>query len=71
MPVAAYDYRCRECDRVFEVRRAIGTEAGEPSCPEGHGDVVRVWSAVSVGGLATSTAPAAASGGCCGGGCCG
>jgi putative FmdB family regulatory protein len=68
--MAVYDYRCRECDRVFEVRRAIEDDAGAVRCPEGHGDVARQWSAVSVGRLATASAPAA-SGGCCGGGCCG
>jgi hypothetical protein len=58
---------------LFEVHRPIGAESGEVHCPEGHDDVARVWSAVSVGGLATSTASAApaSGGGCCGGGCCG
>jgi putative FmdB family regulatory protein len=70
--VAAYDYRCRVCDRLFEVRRPIGAESGAVRCPAGHDDVARVWSAVSVGGLAAGAAgAAAASGGCCGGGCCG
>lgn len=69
--MAVYDYRCRECDRVFEVRRAIESGAGEVRCPQGHDDVARMWSAVSVGGLAAAAAPAAASGACCGGGCCG
>ncbi|MGH8892718.1 MAG: FmdB family zinc ribbon protein [Actinomycetes bacterium] len=68
--MAVYDYRCRECDRVFEVHRAIGSEAGVVRCPEGHVQVARVWSAVSVGGRAASPVPTA-SGGCCGGGCCG
>jgi putative FmdB family regulatory protein len=69
--MAVYDYRCRECDRVFEVRRAIGAAAGSVQCPEGHADVSRVWSAVSVGGLATASVAAPSGGGCCGGGCCG
>jgi putative FmdB family regulatory protein len=68
VPVASYDYRCRVCGRLFEVRRAIGAEGGAERCPAGHDDVARVWSAVSVGGVATA---AAAPGGCCGGGCCG
>lgn len=72
MPMAAYDYRCRECDGVFEVRRSIAADAAPVRCPQGHEDVARVWSAVSVGGLATASAPAATGGGgCCGGGCCG
>jgi putative FmdB family regulatory protein len=70
VPVAAYDYRCRVCDEVFEVRRAIAADAGAERCPAGHADVARVWSAVSVGGVAADAGPAS-SGACCGGGCCG
>jgi len=70
--MAAYDYRCRTCDSVFEVRRGIADDAVEVRCPDGHGDVARLWSAVAVGGRsAAPAAPAAAGGGCCGGGCCG
>ena len=78
--MAAYDYRCRTCDTVFEVRRGISEEPSDVRCPDGHVAVARVWSAVAVGGRATVTASAvtaaaspaaAAGGGCCGGGCCG
>jgi putative FmdB family regulatory protein len=74
--MAAYDYRCRSCERVFEVRRAMHEEASAVRCPDGHDDVARLWSAVSVGGLAGSATSGAAAaptggGGCCGGGCCG
>ena len=63
-----YDYRCRTCDSTFEVQRSL-TDAERPvSCPSGHGETSRVFSAVAVGG---STAAPAPSGGCCGGGCCG
>jgi putative FmdB family regulatory protein len=69
--VAAYDYRCRTCDTTFEVRRAVTDEATAVTCPAGHGDVARVWSAISVGGLAGAPAMApAGGGGCCGGSCC-
>ncbi len=74
MRMAVYDYRCRACDRVFEVRRSIEADTEPVSCPGGHDDVARVWSAVSVGGRATVSAaagPTGAGGGCCGGGCCG
>ena len=46
------------------------------SCPRGHADTTRVFTAVAVGSgtrsgpARTATAPAAG-GGCCGGGCCG
>jgi putative FmdB family regulatory protein len=72
--MATYDYRCRACDTVFEVRRAVTEEALEVRCPTGHADVTRLWSAVALGGAKSGTAAApapAASGGCCGGGCCG
>ena len=72
--MAAYDYRCRECETTFEVRRSVNADAGPVRCPGGHADVARIWSAVSVGGVATVGAQggaAPAAGGCCGGGCCG
>jgi putative FmdB family regulatory protein len=67
--VAAYDYRCRVCERTFEVRRPISATSETVACPAGHQDVSRVWSPVAVGS-ASSPRPAAG-GGCCGGGCCG
>ncbi|HEY3261843.1 MAG TPA: FmdB family zinc ribbon protein [Pseudonocardiaceae bacterium] len=72
--MAAYDYRCRTCDSVFEVHRPMTAEAGGVRCPGGHDEVTRVWSAVAFAtGTAASraAAPATAAGGCCGGGCCG
>ncbi|HEU5035157.1 MAG TPA: zinc ribbon domain-containing protein [Mycobacteriales bacterium] len=65
--MAAYDYRCRDCDTTFTVQRAMGDVATLLRCPAGHENVVRVWSAVSVTGKAAAPQPA---GGCCGGGCC-
>jgi len=73
--VAAYDYRCRTCDVRFEVHRGITEAAGPVSCPSGHDDVARIWSAVAVtgrsGGGAPAPAPVMSGGGgaCCGGGC--
>jgi putative FmdB family regulatory protein len=64
--MAAYDYRCRECDHMFTVQRPMTAVATLVRCPQGHEDVVRVWSAVNVMGTANAPAP---SGGCCGGGC--
>ncbi|MDP3714424.1 MAG: zinc ribbon domain-containing protein [Mycobacteriales bacterium] len=62
-----YDYRCRTCDASFEVTRSM-TDTAPASCPDGHTDCSRVFTAVAVGGSAAAPAPA---GGCCGGGCCG
>ena len=71
--MAAYDYRCRSCDAVFTVQRAMSDVATLTRCPRGHEDVVRVWSAVAVTGTGKAAAAPArpAAGGCCGGGCCG
>jgi putative FmdB family regulatory protein len=69
--MAAYDYRCRSCDTVFEIRRGIAEPADEVRCPDGHPDVARMWSATAVVGAGRAPAPAPAGGGCCGGGCCG
>lgn len=63
-----YDYRCRTCDRQFEVTRGIDEPAAAVACPEGHGQTSRVFTAIAVGGAAS--APAPGGGGCCGGGCC-
>jgi putative FmdB family regulatory protein len=63
-----YDFRCRECGDTFELSRPMA-RAGDPAtCPQGHGDTVRLLSTVAVGGRAS--APAPSGGGCCGGGCC-
>lgn len=75
--MAAYDYRCRTCDSVFEQRRSVTADAGDVTCPQGHAEVSRVWSAVAITGSAKATAgaraaaPAPSGGACCGGGCCG
>jgi putative FmdB family regulatory protein len=76
----SYQFRCRTCGDGFVVQRAMSESTTAPaSCPEGHSDTTRVFTAVAVGGRAGNggTAPApmpAATGGggaCCGGGCCG
>ena len=65
----AYDYRCRTCDAVFEVRRGLDDTPAPAPCPQGHEQTSRVFTPVAVGGAAS--APAPTGGGCCGGGCCG
>ncbi|ONH26142.1 FmdB family zinc ribbon protein [Pseudofrankia asymbiotica] len=70
-----YDYRCRVCDASFEVRRGIheDTPASSVSCPAGHSETSRVFSAVAVSRGAAAplgaSVPAGGGGGCCGGGC--
>ena len=69
----AYDYRCRTCDALFEVRRGLSDEPAPAPCPQGHAETSRVFTPVAVGGAAGAGAAQAApsGGGCCGGGCCG
>lgn len=70
--MALYEYRCRECDTSFELRRAIGDADRDVTCPASHTDVRRRLSVFAAVGGATSPAPVAAGGGggaCCGGGC--
>jgi putative FmdB family regulatory protein len=70
--MATYEYRCRDCGDVFEVRRPMSAVAVDVRCPAGHTDATRVWSAVAfAGGGAPGGSSAPAGGGCCGGGCCG
>jgi putative FmdB family regulatory protein len=71
--VPRYDFRCRQCGSTFEVNRPMAEASAPASCPDGHGDTVKLLSAVAVGGRATaSPAPSGGGGGgCCGGGCCG
>jgi putative FmdB family regulatory protein len=77
-----YDYRCRECDQTFELRRAIAEADREVTCPCGHASVIRLLPAFAATGRASagsgsgsagtfgSFAPTpSAGGGCCGGSC--
>ncbi|MFF8829360.1 zinc ribbon domain-containing protein [Streptomyces sp. NPDC015131] len=70
-----YEYRCRTCGDTFELNRPMAESSAPAACPAGHGDTVKLLSAVAVGGTAKGGAPAPSAGGggggCCGGGCCG
>jgi putative FmdB family regulatory protein len=68
--MALYEFRCRTCDAVFEVRRPM-REAGAPvACPEGHPDTVKLLSMFARTGSAADVATVpSGGGGCCGGGC--
>ena len=77
-----YDYRCRDCDSIFELRRPIAEADHEVTCPSGHLAVTRLLPVFSATGRASAgsgkgsagtfgsfdTAPSSG-GGCCGGGC--
>ncbi|QNP63121.1 FmdB family zinc ribbon protein [Streptomyces genisteinicus] len=71
-----YEYRCRTCGDTFEVSRPMAESSAPADCPAGHGDTVKLLSAVAVSGSASAgsgaaPAPSGGGGGCCGGGCCG
>src|SRR5262249_42459007 len=63
--VPTYEYRCRECDTVFELERPMRESSAAATCPDGHRDAVRV---LSLFAAVTSTpgpaAPAAAAAPC-------
>ncbi|MBX6371272.1 MAG: zinc ribbon domain-containing protein [Acidothermus sp.] len=66
--MAVYDYRCRVCETVFSVSRPIDTPEVLPTCPQGHAEVSRVWSAVSMIGSEAGGSSCACGGACCCGG---
>ncbi|TDO40078.1 FmdB family zinc ribbon protein [Paractinoplanes brasiliensis] len=67
-----YEFRCRACGDTFEVNRPMSEASAPTTCPQGHGDTVKLLSTVAFnGGGSTSARPAAPAGGggCCGGAC--
>ncbi|MEJ3743251.1 zinc ribbon domain-containing protein [Actinomycetes bacterium KLBMP 9797] len=72
-----YEFRCRACGDTFEVNRPMTASADPATCPQGHGDTVKLLSTVAfTGGGGSSSAGAAGpmpagggGGGCCGGAC--
>ncbi|GLH95504.1 FmdB family zinc ribbon protein [Phytohabitans aurantiacus] len=68
-----YEFRCRACGDTFEVNRPMTASADPATCPQGHGDTVKLLSTVAFtgrgGGSAPAAGPVSAGGGCCGGGC--
>jgi putative FmdB family regulatory protein len=64
--MARYEYRCRTCDEVFEVRRPMSDTPATVPCPEGHMDTVKLLSAfASVGAGPASNPPPGPCGGAC------
>jgi len=52
--VPLYEYRCKECDRRFDLRRALAEADAPAQCPDGHRDAVRLLSAFAAVGRATT-----------------
>jgi putative FmdB family regulatory protein len=72
-----YEFRCRECDTVFQERRPMSESSAPAICPDGHPDAVKLLSMFastlgpqrsSVSGADMAAAMSAPRAGC-GGGC--
>ena len=67
-----YEFKCRECDDTFEVRRPMSEASSPATCPQGHDGAVRLLSVFASVGASGAAAPVPASrpsGGGCGGAC--
>lgn len=73
-----YEFRCRECDTVFELRRPMSESSAPATCPAGHPDAVKLLSVFastsgrqgsSVSSAEVAAAMSGPSVGGCGGGC--
>lgn len=67
-----YEFKCKECDDTFEVRRPMSQASDPATCPQGHDGAVRLLSVFASVGGGASAAPAAAprpKAGGCGGAC--
>lgn len=62
-----YEYRCRTCDRSFDLLRPVRDADESAECPGGHDDTVRALSLVAP--AVRGRQPVASGGGCCGGAC--
>jgi putative FmdB family regulatory protein len=72
-----YEYRCRSCDEVFELRRSMSDSDAPAFCPQGHAETSRLLSVFATVGASSSGSTGGASaadaappaGGPCGGAC--
>ena len=62
MPV--YEYRCRTCDDLFELRRPMSESDACAECPHGHLDTVRLLSMFAAAGTARGDGGEMPAGGC-------
>jgi putative FmdB family regulatory protein len=53
LPMAVYEYRCRTCDGLFELRRPMSESDAPAECPKGHADTVRLLSVFANASAAT------------------
>ena len=71
LAMAVYEYRCRTCDDLFELRRPMSDSDAPAECPHGHADTVRLLSVFASAGVATGAASGGATGGAAPAGGCG
>ena len=71
LAMAVYEYRCRTCDDLFELRRPMSEWDAPAECPHGHADTVRLLSVFASSGVATGAASGGPAGGAVPAGGCG
>jgi putative FmdB family regulatory protein len=68
--VPTYEFRCRECDERFELRRPMAEADAPAPCSAGHGDTVRLLATFATTGRSSAAGlPSAVPSGGCGGAC--
>lgn len=45
------DYKCKECGRKEEFMHPNTSDETKPVCPEGHGEMERVWKVPTISGM--------------------
>ena len=63
--MAVYEYRCRTCDDLFELRRPMSESDAPAECPQGHADTVRLLSVFASAGATGVEVPAGGCGPAC------
>jgi putative FmdB family regulatory protein len=68
-----YEYRCRTCETVYDLRRTMAESDAPATCPAGHVGAVRLLPVFATVGAASAPGPGGMAGtpvmGGCGGGC--
>jgi putative FmdB family regulatory protein len=67
--MAVYEYRCRTCDDLFELRRPMSDSDAPAVCPRGHADAVRLLSVFASAGTSSAGSRAEMPAGGCGPAC--
>lgn len=43
-----YDFHCRDCHTTFELTRPMAQSSDPATCPDGHGDTVKLLNTVAM-----------------------